>query len=174
MLKWTIYIAAGLLLIAVLAAVIGMLLPQGHRAARMVVHEAAPEVVFAAITEFAKLPEWRTGTTAVEVFDEAGGATRFREHGSNGTITYKVEAREPNSRLVIRIDDPSLPFGGTWTYELKAVPEGTALTITEDGEIYNPFFRLLSKLVFSPYDTIDTYQADLRRRLGGLAPRQTG
>ena len=48
---------------------------------------------------------------------------------------------------------------------MKAVPEGTALTITEDGEIYNPIFRVLSKVVFSPYATIDTYQADLRKRL---------
>ena len=64
-----------------------------------------------------------------------------------------------------RIDDPSLPLGGTWTLDVKAVPEGTALTITEDGEIYNPIFRVLSTAVFSPYATIDTYQADLRKRL---------
>lgn len=174
MLKWTAYIVAGLLLIVVLAGVIGMLLPQGHRASRTVVHDAAPEAVFTAITDFGQQPAWRTGVTAVDVLAGADGAARVREHGRNGTIVYRVDRHEPNSRLVMRIDDPSLPFGGTWTYELKAVPEGTALTITEDGEIYNPFFRLLSKLVFSPYDTIDTYQADLRRRLGGLAPRQTG
>ena len=34
-----------------------------------------------------------------------------------------------------------------------------------DSEIYNPIFRVLSKVVFSPYATIDTYQADLRKRL---------
>ena len=39
------------------------------------------------------------------------------------------------------------------------------MTITEDGEIYNPIFRVLSKVAFSPYDTIDRYQADLRVRL---------
>jgi hypothetical protein len=58
-----------------------------------------------------------------------------------------------------------LPFGGAWTLEVKPVAAGTELTITEDGEIYNPIFRVLSKVVFSPYWTIDTYQADLRNRL---------
>jgi hypothetical protein len=58
-----------------------------------------------------------------------------------------------------------LPFGGTWTFDVAAAPGGTSLTITEDGEVYNPIFRFMSKTVFSPYKTIDTYQADLRRRL---------
>ena len=82
-------------------------------------------------------------------------------------MTYKVEERRPGSRLVTRIDYASLPFGGTWTLDVKPVAAGTELTITEDGEIYNPIFRVMSKIVFSPYETIDTYQADLRKRLGG-------
>lgn len=165
MLKWTLYVAAGLALMALLALAIGMLLPQGHRVSRTAAYDAPPDVVFAAIADFARLPEWRTGTTAVELVDGPDGVTRIREHGRDGIVTYQVEVREPNSRLVTRIDDPSLPFGGTWTYELTAVPEGTALTITEDGEIYNPIFRLMARAFFSPYATIDTYQADLRQRL---------
>jgi hypothetical protein len=74
--------------------------------------------------------------------------------------------RERASKLVTRIDDPSQPFGGSWTLLVRPVAGGTELTITEDGEVYNPIFRVMSKLFFSPYSTIDTYQADLRRRLG--------
>ena len=165
MLKWTLIIVAGLIVLVALVAVVGLFLPKGHQASRTVVYDAPPAAVYAAITDFAKFPEWRSGVKRVEMLPADGGTTRFREDGPHGAITYKVERREPDATLVTRIDDPSLPFGGTWTLEVKPVAQGTALTITEDGEIYNPIFRVLSKVVFSPYATIDTYQADLRRRL---------
>ena len=65
----------------------------------------------------------------------------------------------------MRIADPSLPFGGTWTYELRAEGSGTSLTLTEDGEVYNPIFRVMQKFFFSPYKTIDTYLENLKKRL---------
>ena len=60
---------------------------------------------------------------------------------------------------------PSLPFSGTWTYELRPSGSGTELTLTEDGEVANPIFRVMQKLFFSPYGTIDTYLADLQKRV---------
>jgi hypothetical protein len=121
--------------------------------------------VFATITDFARFPEWRSEVRTVELLGDDGRGMRFREDGKHGVVTYRVERRQPDSRLVTRIDDPSLPYGGTWTLEVKPAPEGAALTITEDGEIYNPIFRVLSKGIFSPYATIDIYQSDLRKRL---------
>ena len=165
MLKWTALVVVGILVLAAAVALIGIFLPKGHRASRTVVYSSSPESVYAAITDFARFPEWRSGVKTVEVLSNGEEDTRFREDGPHGPVTYKVEERRPGSRLVTRIDDPSLPFGGTWTLEVKPVAGGTELTITEDGEIYNPIFRVMSKVVFSPYDTIDAYQTDLRKRL---------
>jgi len=165
MLKWTAIIVVALVVLVALVALIGMFLPKGHRASRTVVYSAPPESVYAAISDFAKFPEWRSGVTTVEMLSNDERNTRFREDGPHGPVTYKVEERQPGTRLVTRIDDPSLPFGGKWTLDVKPVPGGTELTITEDGEIYNPIFRVVSKVVFSPYTTIDTYQADLGKRL---------
>lgn len=164
MLRWIAFALAGLVALVCVAALVGMFLPRAHRASRSVVYSAPPAAVFAAITDFASFPQWRTDVKAVTVLSE-GGIVRFREEGAHGTITYRVEERTPHSRLVTRIDDPALPFGGTWTFEVKPAAAGSELTITEDGEIYNPFFRVMSRLFFSPYETIDTYQADLRRLL---------
>ncbi len=52
-----------------------------------------------------------------------------------------------------------LPFGGTWTYELApAGPTATRLTITEDGEVYSPIFRLVGRF-FLGYDaTLERYR----------------
>jgi hypothetical protein len=165
MLKWMLFAALGLAGFVALLAIVGMFLPKGHRASRTVVYSAPPARVFATITDFARFPEWRSDVKTVELLGNDGRGMRFREEGRNGTITYRVERQEPGSTLVTRIDDPSLPFGGSWTLEVKSVPEGTSLTITEDGEVYNPIFRVLSKVVFSHYSTIDTYQSDLRKRL---------
>ena len=166
-LKWALIVLATLVTVVVVAAIAGAFLPKGHRASRTVVYRAPAAAVYAVITDFARFPEWRPDLKSVELLPDAGGAVRFREHGKDGAITFRVEAREENARLVTRIDDPSLPFGGTWTLELKPAPEGASLTITEDGEVYNPIFRVASRLFFSPYDTIDRYQANLRRRLEG-------
>ena len=165
MIKWIVYTVVAMIVLAGILALVGMLLPKEHRASRTVVYSATPDAVFAAITDFERFPEWRSDVKTVEILSNDGGFTRFREVGKNGAVIYRVEAREPGSKLVTRIDDPSLPFGGSWTLLVRPVAGGTELTITEDGEIYNPMFRVMSKLVFSPYATIDTYQSDLRKRL---------
>lgn len=166
MMRGIAFTAAGLLLLAAVVTIVGMLLPKAHRASRTVEYDAPPAEVFAAITAFVTFPEWRSGVTSVEILEVIDGRTRFREHGPQGPITYVVAASEPTARLVTRIDDHSLPFGGQWTFDLTPTPTGTSLTITEDGVVHNPIFRVVSRVFFSPYSTIDTYQADLRARLG--------
>jgi uncharacterized protein YndB with AHSA1/START domain len=169
MIKLVLFIVLGVVVLAGLIAAIGYMLPQGHRASRTVIHAASPVDVFAIVSDFSRFPEWRSGITRVELLPDDGQGARFREHGTEDVIAYRVESFEPPSRLVTRIDDPSLPFGGTWTIHLAAVPEGTSLTITENGEVYNPFFRFFARTVFSPYSTIDTYHADLRKRIAARA-----
>ena len=70
--------------------------------------------------------------------------------------------------MVMRIADPNLSFGGTWTFEIAPQDSGSEILITENGEIYNPLFRVMSKLFFSPTATIETYLADLKKRLGEI------
>ena len=62
----------------------------------------------------------------------------------------------------MRIADPDLPFGGTWTYELKPDGGGTQLVITERGEVYNPIFRFMSRFVFSHTATMERFVASLK------------
>ncbi len=166
MLKWTFIVVGGLVLLVGVVAVIGLMLPKGHHAAKSVALRAAPAAVFAVITDFAKAAEWRSDLQRVEMLPNEGGAVMFREIGGQGPMTFRVEALEPPTRLVTRIADKSLPFGGTWTYELRPQGSGTELTITEDGEVYNPIFRFMSKFFFSQTATIEAYLASLKRRLG--------
>lgn len=138
MLKWTAVVVAVLIAIPAALALIGVFLPKGHRASRTVTLHAPPERVFAAISDPARINK------------------------SDPPVT--VELSTPNSRMVTRVA-PGLPFGGTWTFELAPSGTDTALTITEDGEVYNVLFRAMQKLFFSPYKSIDEYQAALAKAL---------
>jgi hypothetical protein len=73
----------------------------------------------------------------------------------------------PPRALVTRIADPKLPFGGTWTYEISSPPDGgSQLRITEDGEIYNPIFRFVSRFVLGYSRTQEEYLQALGAKFG--------
>lgn len=165
MIKWIVRIVGAVVVALALMALIGMALPVGHQATRTVVLPASPAKVFARLRDVERYPEWRTDVTRVEVIDTASGLPRFRETGEFGPIIFRMEQADAPTFLRTRIDDPSQPFGGTWTYVLVPDDGGTRLTITEDGEVYNPIFRFLSRLLFSQSSTIETYLGHLERTL---------
>ena len=97
---------------------------------------------------------------------DRNGHRVFRETGGDGEILFEVDSVVPNKLLVTRIADPSLPFGGKWSYALTPSGDSTTLRITEDGEVYNPLFRFVSRFVFGHHATIDQYLRDLAKRFG--------
>lgn len=165
MIKWTVRVVGALAVALLLMALIGMALPVGHQASRSAEIPAPPADVFALLRDVERYPQWRSGVTEVTVLDTTAGLPRFRETGEFGPIIFRVEQADAPTFLRTRIDDPDQPFGGTWTYVLVPSDSGTLLTITEDGEVYNPLFRFLSRVVFSQTATIETYLADVRTRL---------
>jgi hypothetical protein len=82
-------------------------------------------------------------------------------------IPLYFERMERPTLLVARIADPSLPFGGTWTYRIQPSGTGSTVTVTEDGEIYNPFFRFMSRFVFGYTATLDQFLENLQARAAG-------
>ena len=82
------------------------------------------------------------------------------------------ERMEPPSLLVARIADPKLPFGGTWTYRIAPAAGGSDLTITEDGEVYNVFFRFMSRFVFGHHATMDGFIKHLAGTHGMKKPKR--
>ena len=166
--RWVLIAAAVLAALVVVVLLIGWMLPVRHTASREIEVQATPAAVYGLIGDVARYPEWRTGVTKVEVLaaDDSARTQRFREHGSDGAILYEVVEREPDRRLVVRIADESLPFGGRWTYDLTPSASGTTLRITEDGEVYNPVFRFVSRFVLGHTRTIDRYLRDVEGTLG--------
>ena len=81
-------------------------------------------------------------------------------HRTNDGSYAIVEQRSPE-RLVTAIVKKGLPFGGNWVFEFASANGGTRLTITENGEIYTPFFRFVSRSILGYEGSIDAFFAAL-------------
>ena len=162
--KW---VFTALVVVAALMAIIGVvgsLLPKGHKVSRSSRFPKPAETVWALITGPSA---WRPEVRSYEQLPSREGRRMWKEvdqHG--GSITYEAIEEVPAVRLVTHIADPNLPYGGYWIQEIKREPEGCELTVTEDGEIYNPFFRFMARFVFGYASTIDAYLKALHTRLG--------
>jgi hypothetical protein len=153
--KWLLYGGMAVVIILAIVVLIGAALPKEHVVSRKIVLRASVADVFALI---AGPSDWRG--MKYELLTES--PLKWRETDSSGSaITYERAETSASKRIVNRIADPKLPFGGSWTYEIEAVASGSEVTITENGEVYNPIFRFVSKFIMGHAATIEKYQRDL-------------
>ena len=165
--KRRILVAAAIVVLAVVALISsGYLVPQRHVATSSAFFPRPPETVWQVITHFEGNARWRTGLDRVERLPDRDGMPVWREHSRSGVLTIRAIELQPPRRMVGEIVGDDLPFGGTWTYEVTPEARGCRVRLTEDGEIYNPAFRLVSRFVLGYNGTMETYLADLAEKLG--------
>ena len=164
--KWVLMAIGVLVVLVLVIAGVGYTLPVAHTAQRAITLRAAPTDVWAAITDVAAYPSWRDGVESVEVLAPRDGKQSWREKGKDGEITYAMTRVDPPSRLVTRIADTGLPFGGEWDYRISPDGTGSRVVITERGEVYNPVFRFVSRFLIGHTATLDTYLRSLGRKFG--------
>jgi hypothetical protein len=161
--KWMIVV--GIVVVALVAIVlaIGFLLPQKHTATRTAIYRRSPSDVYAAI---AGPPDWRPDVKRWEELPPENGRKRIREFSSDGALTHEVLEDDAPRRRVTRIAEKNLPFGGSWVYEIDPLTEGARLRITENGEIYNPVYRFVSRFFLGYSGTIEQYLTNLGKKFG--------
>ncbi len=167
--KWVLFSVAAIAVVVIAVVIVGMLLPKAHTARRSARLNYSPDAVWSLI---AGDQSWRPELQKTELLNSANGVRAWKETDKHGqTITYEtVESIAPR-HLITRIADQNLPFGGTWTYEIQPAAGGSTITIIENGEVYNPIFRFVSRFVFGHTATIDAYLKALQTKLdqGGQA-----
>jgi uncharacterized protein YndB with AHSA1/START domain len=166
--KTALFILLGLVALFALAALVlqlaGSRLPREHRSQLSVTLRASRTAVWAAVTDYAKMPAWWPAVKSIRTEKLADGTEltwNTDKHGQE--IAFRTQEERPRERLVRVIAGPKdLPFGGTWTYELADTGEGgTRLTLTENGTIEPPVYRALATWVFG----LDTTQKDFLTQL---------
>jgi len=162
--KLLLLLLAAMAVLIVGVVLIGSLLPKQHTATRSASYRATPEELFSFISGS---QTWRPGVQHCEVSSDSAGRELLRETTRGGeTITYAVLDRVPPRSLKRQIVTPNLPYSGTWTYALTPAGENTAVRITEDGEVYNPIFRFVSRFILGHTSTIDAYLHALGKATG--------
>jgi hypothetical protein len=163
-LKWLGLVVLVLGGLVALMAIAGATLPLKHTATRNASFKASVPQVWDVI---AGPPNWRPEVTRYEDLPARDGHRVWVEYGKGSSkMTYEIVESDPPHKLVTRIADPHLPFGGTWTYVIApSVDVGSTLRITEDGEVYNPIFRFISRYVMGYTATMDRYFDALRTRI---------
>lgn len=163
----------GLLVLAVplvailLVAIAGSMLPKTHTASRRVRYERPPDAVWAVIADLASHPSWRKDVREVRRLPDRDGQPVWQEVRQRGdTMNMQVIEFDPPRRMVTRVVDNKM-FGGTWTWEVRPdAGSGSTLTITENGEIYNPIFRFVARYVMGYRGTMDGVHRSLAASLG--------
>jgi len=170
-----VYIGLGsVIALVVIVALIGWMLPVRHSATVARTYKASAPALFGLLTDAPSFPTWRHEVTKIEMLPDENGRRRWKETTKNGPITFVAERAEPDRLLVARIADASLPFGGSWTYELTPVGNGsTTLRITEDGEVYNPIFRFVSRFVMGHEATMKQYLSAVGTRFAEVPTEAT-
>jgi hypothetical protein len=167
---WVLWTVGGLVgaiaVAAVVMIVIGMMLPKAHVASRMIHLNQPAETVWATVTDFANWTDWNTRITSMVRMDDQDGCEVWNMKSSFGDMPSAIVERVAPSRLVTKIADPKLPFGGTWTWRIEPDADGCTVRITEDGEIYNPFFRFMSRYIFGYDGTMKGFLLALGQKYG--------
>jgi hypothetical protein len=154
-----------LIVLAICTALfMGNRLPETHTASVTEIVPASEQKVWGLITDVSAQPTWRTGLKSVTMLPSENGAPCWAETQSSMTMPLCADEREEPTKQVVRIADPKLPFGGTWTYLLE--PEGasaTKVTITEQGTTGPAMWRFVGHYVLGEDGSIKQYLGDLKR-----------
>jgi hypothetical protein len=158
------FFALGLLALVILTWAVGALLPRTHMASRAARFAQPPEAVWQVVSDLSGFAKWAPRVTGVTRLADQNGHPVWTMLGES-ELPLEVEELRPY-RMVTRIANPRLPFGGTWTWEIADAGAGCTVTITERGEIKSSLFRALARFVFGYTSNLDSYLEALGKHFG--------
>ena len=136
--RWIVLAVGGLVVLVAIIAIIGSTLPRTHTASRTLRVHRPPQEAWTAIAQ------------AMSASD----------------VPVDILESDPPRTLVSKVKDTEKMFGGTWTVAIAPVPDGSTLTITEDGWVGNPIFRFVSRFVIGHHATLDGMLKSVAKQFG--------
>lgn len=160
--KWLGIVLGVLVALVVIVVIIGYMLPKTHVAVSSAQFHKPAADLFRTITDVATAATWRKDVERIEMLPANGNRIAWREVSNGDVVNYEgeiVRAPQPGvpGRFISRIVSKDLPYGGEWIIDVSMNGDVSVVTVTENGEVYNPIFRFVSKYVMGHTATIDGY-----------------
>ena len=165
-LRWVGTVLGLIVFIALVLIGVGTSLPVHHRSTCSVDIAMPADQIWKMVYDVGN-STWRSNVARVD-FPKPGAAvgdTWVEVDRYGNSVEYQRVSAERDRRLVVQVVGQS-SFGGQWTYQFSPQPHGTRISIVEDGEIYNPIFRFVSRFVTGYSATMRTYLTDLVKHFG--------
>ena len=159
-------IVIGLVAVLALTFVVGLLMPREHTASSRVTLTSAPAQVWPIVRDLSSLVGTWSDLKSVRRVADANGREVWEQNAGGFEMRMIVEEVTEPTRMLTRIDaPPDAAFGGTWTYQVEPAGAGTQVTITENGYVSNPIFRVMMAAM-GVHRTADGYLRALGKKLG--------
>ncbi len=166
--KIFLYVLGAILAMVLTIITLGSFLPEKHTATVSKEINAPISKVWKTISNFSDFGRWRTDLQRVKVLNDLS----WRETNAwDDSVTFKIVEISKAKKMVVKIMDKDLPFGGQWSYQLDSLDiNKTRLSITENGEIYNWAFRFMARYIFGYTMTMDAFIGHLEKELKQQLP----
>jgi hypothetical protein len=171
--RWTGAIFFALAFLFLVLTGIGTSLPIDHEASCSATYAEPASVLFKLVEDDGDSARWRPDIASAVLVSGSGPTAVWRETDVHGhASTYRTTEFVDGAILARTIDFvPGMPFGGTWTFTIAHVDMPTGndssrradVSIREDGQIYNPFFRFMARYVLGYTQSMQTYLENLGR-----------
>jgi uncharacterized protein YndB with AHSA1/START domain len=152
----------------------GRSLERDHIVSSTITLLAPADSVWRVVRDFEAAPSWWPSLKSSTRLIGRPRESWEQDMGRSGIVRFEIRSETPGRRLVTEIlNDNQEDFGGTWTYDVVATGAGTEITITENGWVETPLFRVVSK-VLGKYRTMDSYLRAMSGLYGEISTPRHG
>ena len=165
--KWILIIVGSLLALALGVTLIGMLMPRTHRASSRIALRQPADTVWVVVRGVDRVASfWPTMKKSARLADRDGHEV-WQQTMSDGSamMIEVVESDPPRQFKTVIVAPEGAPFGGSWTYQIEPAAGGSQVTVTEDGWVAVPPFRVFARMM-GYHTTLDSYLKALGRKFG--------
>jgi len=171
-------IASGIVTFVLVGGVLGTYvygssLPERHQVSVAVDLPVAVDEAYALLSDMEARPSWRPDVERIgRIHDDDAGHQVWRELDAGGDrFDLKVLSTSPPQRVVLATASPDqIGYDAVWTWQLQSSPDGSVVTLTEEGAIDNPLWRGLFYLRAGPESTVRDELRLLSTQFGGSEP----
>ncbi|MBY0355753.1 MAG: SRPBCC family protein [Rickettsiales bacterium] len=145
----------------------GTNLPETHELTLKTVVHQPRETVWSVVDNYAEAPQWSHSVTRIEHLPDQENLPVWRFYGRDGRhMDVQVLESHAPQRHVSRIVASDYPFIGSWTIELEDAGNQTLVTLTEEGRISNPVWRLIMRYILKEDQMVRGYLEELGHKFG--------